>query len=119
MEALNVSAQIVCNLDTLTADERQRRSELAREIQQAARSLEESGAGFEVRLPNEPETCRRALELILFERRCCPFLSFEVAFEPGEGDVRLTIGGPAGVKEFLRENGILGCALPSGGASCC
>jgi hypothetical protein len=119
MEGSKASVEIVCNLDALTPDERERRSQTAIEIRDRAMGLEEVEAGFRVRLPNEPESCTRALELILLERRCCPFLSFELAFEPGEGEVRLTVGGPAGVKQFLRENGILGCALPSGGTSCC
>jgi hypothetical protein len=35
------------------------------------------------------------------ERRCCRFLRFELAVEPDEGPVRLTVSGPPGTGEFL------------------
>ena len=35
------------------------------------------------------------------ERRCCRFLRFEVAVEPDEGPLSLTVTGPAGTREFL------------------
>jgi hypothetical protein len=115
----DLGAVIVCNLDALTPSERDRRSEVARSIQDSALGMAESAEGFRVQLPNQPDICARALELVLLERRCCPFLSFELAFEPGEGAVTLEVGGPPGVKAFLRENGILGCAQPAAGTTCC
>ncbi len=36
------------------------------------------------------------------ERRCCPFLRFEIAVEPDGGPVRLRMTGPAGTRDFLR-----------------
>ncbi len=35
------------------------------------------------------------------ERRCCPFLSFEVAIAPHGGPVWLRLTGPVGTREFL------------------
>lgn len=35
------------------------------------------------------------------ERRCCRFLRFEVAVEPEEGPLSLTVTGPPGTREFL------------------
>jgi hypothetical protein len=40
-------------------------------------------------------------ELIALERRCCPFLAFELRSEAEGGDVTLRIGGRAGVREFV------------------
>ncbi|MBI4409686.1 MAG: hypothetical protein HY561_08265 [Gemmatimonadetes bacterium] len=40
------------------------------------------------------------MEFILFERGCCPFLRFELEFEPG-GPLWLRIRGPEGAKEFI------------------
>ena len=70
-------------------------------------------------LPGDSEICEHALELILLERRCCPFLSLALTFEPGNGAVALAIGGAPGVKEFLTENGILGCAQLPERPTCC
>jgi len=115
----HADATIACNLDALSSSERARRSELARTLRHSATGAVESESGYRIQLPNDPEICERALELILLERRCCPFLSLELCFEPGDGAVVLAIGGAAGVKAFLRENGILGCAEPSGRPACC
>lgn len=35
------------------------------------------------------------------ERRCCPFLSFELTVEPADGDLRIKLTGPEGTREFL------------------
>ncbi len=115
----DTSPAIACNLDALSPSERARRSELARIIQKSSTSLEETDSGYRVQLPDDSENCEHALELILLERRCCPFLSIALAFEPGNGAVALTIGGAPGVKQFLTENGILGCAQPTERPTCC
>jgi len=98
---------IACNLGALSPSERLRRSQLARAIQQRAIRMDES------------EVCEHALELILLEQRCCPFLSLQLEFEPGDGDVVLAFGGAPGVKAFLRDNGILGGAIGPEGPGCC
>ena len=59
------------------------------------------------------------LELILLERRYCPFLSLDLALEPGDGAVALAVGGAPPVKEFLRESGIFGCGRPAGFSERC
>jgi len=113
------SPPVACNLDSLSSSERARRSELARTIEQSTTGIDEAEFGYRLRLPSDPDLCEQALELILLERRCCPFLSLELGFEPGDGAVLLTIGGAPGVKQFLRENGILGCAQSAEGSVCC
>ena len=118
MNGSDASLPIACNLDALSSSERVRRSELARRIERSATGIDESEFGYRLRLPNDSELCEQALELILLERRCCPFLSLELGFEPGDGAVVLTVGGTPGVKEFLRENGILGCAQLAEGSTC-
>ncbi len=119
MSGSGASPPIVCNLDSLSSSERVRRSELVRTIEQCAAGIDESESGYRIRLPNDPELCEQVLELILLERRCCSFLLLDLEFEPGDGAVVLAIGGAAGVKQFLRENGILGCAKLAGGSACC
>ena len=115
----DASPAIACNLDALSPSERARRTELARMIQKSSISLEETDSGYRVQLPDDSEICERALQLILLERRCCPFLSLELAFEPGDGAVALAIGGAPGVKQFLSERGILGSAQLSERSACC
>jgi hypothetical protein len=119
MNAADANRAISCNLDALTPSERARRSELARTIQASTLAVDETHDGYTVTLPNDAEICERALELILLERRCCPFLSLALAFAPGGEAVALSIAGAPGVKLFLRENGILGCAQLGGRSACC
>ena len=49
-----------------------------------------------VGLPDDSETCARALELILLERRCCPFLSLALAFERGSSALTSVLDHRAG-----------------------
>jgi hypothetical protein len=35
------------------------------------------------------------------ERRCCPFRSFDVRVAAAEGEIRVRLSGPAGVRAFL------------------
>ena len=119
MNGSDTGSAIACNLNALSPSERARRSELARTLQKISTSLEETDSGYRFQLPNDCEICERALELILLERRCCPFLSLELAFEPGDGAVALAIGGAPGVKQFLSERGILGSAQLSERSACC
>jgi hypothetical protein len=37
------------------------------------------------------------------ERRCCPFLRFQVLAEPDNGPVWLEVTGPAGTRDFLEQ----------------
>jgi hypothetical protein len=119
MSTVNSDPLIACNLDALSPGERARRSELARAIQRCALALEETGSGVRVRLPADADVHRNALELILLERRCCPFFEFELVFEPGDGAAVIGIGGGAGVKEFLRESGVFGCGSLAAESACC
>ena len=41
-------------------------------------------------------------KMIVAERECCPFLTFELVAQPNMGPVIVSVTGPAGAKEFLR-----------------
>lgn len=43
------------------------------------------------------------LEFVAAERRCCPFLAFEIAFTPHGGPIWLRMRGSSRVKEFIAE----------------
>lgn len=43
------------------------------------------------------------MALIAAERRCCPFLTFEMAFEPHGGPLWLRLRGSARIKDFVAE----------------
>ena len=66
------------------------------------RKTEELQEGYAFRLPGDGERIRLIAELIVAERECCHFLTFEVSALPNIGPVIVRVIGPAGTKEFLR-----------------
>jgi len=101
---------IACNLDALSASERERRTSLTARIRGSAAEIRETETGFRLRLHPDPDLFRDVVDLIELERRCCPFLEMTVTFSPGAGPVYFDIGSGAGVKDFLVASGALGCA---------
>jgi hypothetical protein len=76
---------------------------LARDIFQGFDAVEELPDGYGMRFPDAEAMTARLVEFISFERRCCPFFTFELVFEPQEGPLWLRLRGPEGVKAFIRE----------------
>jgi hypothetical protein len=102
-------SEIACNLDALSKQEQSRRSALAVAVRGGVARINETTFGYRLQLPGDPEFCRDLVDLVLLERRCCPFLEMTVHFEPEGGPVYLDVGGPSGVKKFLADTGVLGC----------
>lgn len=103
------AAPIACNLDALTAPERERRAVLAARVRAGALSRDETDDGYRLRLRSDASLLDDVLELIALERRCCPFLELGLVFAPGNGPVHLELRGGEGVKDFLAASGVLGC----------
>jgi hypothetical protein len=40
--------------------------------------------------------------MIVAERECCPFMTFELVAQPNIGPIIVRVTGPPGSKEFLR-----------------
>jgi len=97
---------IACNLNALSRDEQMRRAELAARLSSAFQEIREITDGYAARLDFEPSVCAQALEWLLLERRCCPFLRLEVRLDAQDGPLWLHFGGAPGVKQFLAAAGI-------------
>ena len=67
--------------------------------------------GYAGCLDPDSATLRDALDWLLLERRCCPFLQLELSFEPSDGPVWLRFRGGPGVKEFLAAAGLNASAI--------
>jgi len=100
------SAPLVCDLDALSGDERARRSAVAAHVSARFAEVRETPDGYTTRLDADPSLVQDALEWILLERRCCPFLRLALVFEPPPGSVWLRFGGGPGVKQFLAAAGL-------------
>lgn len=88
---------------SLTADEQAERSQEFGKLFASAEDLAELPDGYALRFPNRDTWITRAAELIVAERKCCPFFGFQLRFEPNGGPVWMHITGPGEVKGFIRE----------------
>jgi hypothetical protein len=69
--------------------------------------------GYAYRLAAGDRPAESLLEFIAAERRCCPFLSFEIAFEPHAGPIWLRMRGSPRVKAFIAETFNTRVAVPT------
>jgi hypothetical protein len=97
-----------CALGALSPAERRRRERLVGVIDAAAERVELPD-GWALRWDADAPLGRLG-EWIALERRCCPFLRFELAVAPARGPTWLRLTGSSAVKEFLTQ------ALRNGGA---
>jgi hypothetical protein len=109
---------IACDLDALTPAERARRAELAAAVTARVREVRETDDGFAARLDADPDACREALDWLLLERLCCPFLDAALRLASSDGSLWLHLGGRAGVKEFLAAAGFGSALRPAPPCGC-
>jgi hypothetical protein len=91
---------IVCELNALTPEERERRRVALGNIARMIIGRDELADGFELRFDAQLDLAALGAWIAL-ERRCCPFLHFRLDIGPGNR-TRLSLTGGPGVKEFLR-----------------
>ena len=91
-----------CNLGALSMEEQQRRRELASAVSRAMQRRLELSNGYALMLDAQKIDLDALNEWSALEKRCCPFLNFQVfKHTPGQG-LTLELTGTRGVKEFLR-----------------
>ncbi len=69
----------------------------------AAAEVAELPDGYAFRFPAEDPWPARLLAFVQAERRCCPFFTFELVFEPNQGPLWLRLRGSAAIKAFVRD----------------
>ena len=92
---------IACSLTT--AELLERRSKVLQKVTAARMDSKELDNGYVYRFPSDGEWITELASLVSLERLCCPFLTFRITVEPGQGNILLEITGPAGTKEFLTD----------------
>lgn len=92
---------IACSLEASELAERG--EEIRRELFVAVEERRELADGFAYRFPGSDAFKDRLLAFAAAERTCCAFFRIELAFEPGLGPIWLTLRGPEGVKDFIRQ----------------
>jgi hypothetical protein len=93
---------IACNLPESELVERA--YELKGELFSGCAEIRELEDGYAFRFPGDELWANRLLSFIISERKCCPFLTFELVFEVTEGPIWVRLRGSEGVKEFIKAN---------------
>ena len=90
---------IACRLSD--AEFRRREATLLAQFKEARIATEELPDGYAFTLPGENKWFSLMADVVMAERECCPFLSFQVGAEPNLGAIIVRVTGPPGTKEFL------------------
>jgi hypothetical protein len=91
---------IACCLTS--AELREREATLIAEFSSAVIGTEDLRDGYAFRVPGDGKWLAMIAKMIVAERECCPFLTFELVAEPNMGPFIVRVTGPAGTKEFLK-----------------
>jgi len=100
LEESTQNIPIACNLSARELNER--RVDVQATMQGLC-EVKELGDGYALQFPGTSDWAQTLLQLIIQERACCPFFSFELHFEPQEGPISLHLRGPEGTKSFIQE----------------
>jgi hypothetical protein len=98
--------QSTFNIDiacSLTPAERKERGDEWGQLLAAAEAVAEVTDGYALRFPNRDAWITTAAQVIVAERKCCPFFGFAMIIESNGGPVWLHITGPREVKGFIRD----------------
>jgi len=93
---------LACGIDALNARERGRRETLVEDLMPKAQ-VAELAEGYELTWSGDATTYGKLAEFIGYERRCCPFLDFELR---ASGPVTLLLRADGETKEFIKATGL-------------
>ena len=96
---------LACNINALNAREQGRRETLVEQLMPKAQVVEQED-GYVLTWTGDPSAYGKLMEFVGFERRCCPFLEFELRFSGPESPVSLALHGTPEVKAFIKETGL-------------
>ena len=89
-------------MNVFTLAERECHVQNTLQLYQTVQAIHEAQNGLEFIFPNGTELAKVA-SFISDERLCCPFLECTLRIAPEDEPVSLTLTGPEGTQEFLRE----------------
>jgi hypothetical protein len=95
-----VESSFFCDLKAFNQLERKRHDELTRQLFHSVTSSTELANGFSYEMPSG--SLSAFAEWVSYERRCCPFLVFEIEAGNASKPLRLRLTGPEGVKKFIQ-----------------
>jgi hypothetical protein len=90
---------IACALND--AEFREREQSILQKLMRAVLERKELPGGCGFRFAADDDLLREITEMIILERKCCPFLDFKILLESGGNDIWLELTGAQGAKEFI------------------
>lgn len=96
------TSPLACNMAVFTPAERESHIQNTLQLYQTVQDIHEAENGYEFLFPHTTEMAKLT-EFISNEKLCCPFLEFTLRIVPNEKPISLTLTGPEGTQEFLRE----------------
>ena len=88
---------------TLPIDELNRRKSFElKELVEGSLRVQELENGYELDFPSDDAWFTNLTSFIATERRCCPFLHFELVILPDHAPLSMRVLGSAEVEEFVR-----------------
>jgi hypothetical protein len=91
---------IACGLTS--AEPGERAATLLAQSRSAVIRTEELQDGYAFRVPGDGKWIAVIAKMIVAERECCPFLTFELVAQPNMGPVIVPVAGPADTKKLLK-----------------
>lgn len=99
---MNSDLPIACTLND--AEFRERERTVLEQLKSNVITVTETTSGYAFRFPSDDASFAALNEFIVLERRCCPFLDFNLTVPRGNGEIVLELSGPDGAKEFIAAN---------------
>jgi len=95
-----MDSNIFCSLAAMTAEQRQRHSQLGERLFGRMQAVRELSDGYAMLFP--VDTLPDMASFITLERICCPFLNFRITISADSEVIELALTGNEDVKAFLR-----------------
>jgi hypothetical protein len=94
-------ASFYCNRNALSPGEREKYNQLTDTLASSAEETRELADGYQFRVSSDYSLSDLS-EWMSYERKCCPFFTFEMELGRNNGPVWLRLRGEDGVKTFIR-----------------
>ncbi|MCL4863552.1 MAG: hypothetical protein KJZ93_29375 [Caldilineaceae bacterium] len=95
-----VEMPVACSLHE--AELIERRNTVLRTIGHNVQAVRELTDGYAFQFSSDDACLEQLMRVIQLERRCCPFLTFQLRVEPGIGSLWFEITGPSTAKDFIK-----------------
>ncbi|MEW6402075.1 MAG: hypothetical protein AB1649_09760 [Chloroflexota bacterium] len=99
---MNSETPLICNMGVFSPAQREQHIQTTMQLGQTVQNIEEIERGYQFTFANESALIFKIAEFISNERLCCPFLEFSLHVVSKSKSISLSLNGPIGTQEFLR-----------------